>query len=285
MTSDLISAIDDAITVAAARFDHVLDLLAAEHERLEQLGAVRASAEQLAASSSPPALDPAGEPADSTTAGHTQPAELTGDAAPPPDEASQGAALSPPQAASKVGTRSEPPARPRPRAGGPSPSGRDGLTEKQSALVSAVNALGECTTAQVCEHVGRAGEGAAVGNALKQLRDRGLVAHNGKLSGAARWQRTGGMPRNSPQRRQGTTGGPPLAPGAGLDGSIEQRVELALKWAKTPLKLDAIVTRCKATTVQRPQVQEALEQMHRDGTATRDDHGRWTKTERLAEAA
>lgn len=61
------------------------------------------------------------------------------------------------------------------------------LSEKQQALVAAVDELVVASTGEIARHVGREGQEEAVGNALKQLRDRGLVAHNGLRARAARW--------------------------------------------------------------------------------------------------
>jgi hypothetical protein len=67
------------------------------------------------------------------------------------------------------------------------PAADRGLTDKQQLLVDAVGRLGEASTAEVSAAVGRPGEGAAVTHALRQLRDRGLVGHNGQRARAARW--------------------------------------------------------------------------------------------------
>ena len=65
------------------------------------------------------------------------------------------------------------------------------LTAKQQTLVDAVNRLGEASTGQVAAAVGRRGKEAAVGSALKQLRERGLVGHNGGRALNARWLAVG----------------------------------------------------------------------------------------------
>lgn len=273
MTQDLLDAIDSAIDVVAARFDHVLDLLSAEHDRLEQLAAMRATAEQLTTPSSPEtriAAEPAERPRldEDDSAAHAAVRSTDAASAPPVDE------------------QHDPPPAPRtaPRGAG---EGRDGLTEKQSAILSAVNSLGECGVSDVAARVGREDAPDAVRSVLVTLRERGLIGHNGKSARAGRYLRLGGgKPDDHPSRRQGQRVTPPIAPTAGLNGSIEQRVELALKWAKNPLTLDAIVGRCKATG-ERSRVQEALAYMEADGRAVCTDD-RWARpalVQKLAEAA
>ncbi len=61
------------------------------------------------------------------------------------------------------------------------------LTEKQAALVQAVNELREASTGDIARYVGRAGEGDAVGMALQKLKKLGVVAHNGRRAKGARW--------------------------------------------------------------------------------------------------
>lgn len=61
------------------------------------------------------------------------------------------------------------------------------LTDEQAALVAAVNELGEAMTGEIAAHVGRADQPDAVGMALKRLRARGLVSHNGRRAKGARW--------------------------------------------------------------------------------------------------
>lgn len=61
------------------------------------------------------------------------------------------------------------------------------LTEEQAALVAAVNELGEAMTGEIAAHVGRPDQPDAVGMALKRLRARGLVGHNGRRANGARW--------------------------------------------------------------------------------------------------
>ena len=163
----------------------------------------------------------------------------------------------------------------------PRTGGRDGLTDKQQALLSAVNSLGECTVAQVCEYVDRHGEGAAVSDALKHLRDRGLITHNGKLAKAARWLRIEplGTQRQAVEDRSREVAKP-----SGLTGSIEERIELALKWAKRPMSLDGLVSRCNADG-ERSRVQEALAYMEADGRAVMDERGLWSRAEPQEQAA
>ena len=61
------------------------------------------------------------------------------------------------------------------------------LSEKQAALVAAVNELQEASTGEIARHVGRDGEGDAVSMALQKLKRMGLVAHNGRRAKGARW--------------------------------------------------------------------------------------------------
>ena len=61
------------------------------------------------------------------------------------------------------------------------------LTDEQAALVAAVNDLGEAMTGEIAAHVGRPDQPDAVGMALKRLRGRGLVGHNGRRAKGARW--------------------------------------------------------------------------------------------------
>lgn len=61
------------------------------------------------------------------------------------------------------------------------------LTEKQAALVAAVNDLREASTGDIARYVGRADQGDAVGMALQKLKRMGVVAHNGRRAKGARW--------------------------------------------------------------------------------------------------
>lgn len=65
------------------------------------------------------------------------------------------------------------------------------LTDEQAALVAAVNELGEAMTGEIAAHVGRPDQPDAVGMALKRLRGRGLVGHNGRRAKGARWLAVG----------------------------------------------------------------------------------------------
>ena len=69
----------------------------------------------------------------------------------------------------------------------PEPAAEPQLTDEQAALVAAVNELGEAMTGEIAAHVGRADHPDAVGIALKRLRARGLVGHNGRRAKGARW--------------------------------------------------------------------------------------------------
>ena len=72
------------------------------------------------------------------------------------------------------------------------------LTEEQAALVAAVNELGEAMTGEIAAHVGRADQPDAVGMALKRLRARGLVGHNGRRAKGARWLALSHEPEPAP---------------------------------------------------------------------------------------
>ena len=72
------------------------------------------------------------------------------------------------------------------------------LTEKQQALVTAVNTLRSASTGDIARYVGRDGEGDAVSMALQKLKRLGHVAHNGRRAGGARWLALANAPTGAP---------------------------------------------------------------------------------------